>query len=95
MRHFNCMICGKVYKAKIDGYTFGDRLLEGVMFEVTISPTDGSMTADVPDPDGRQYMDDLNFEKWKKRAIDVAGDAESDEAFSCSVCGEDCYLEEE
>jgi hypothetical protein len=88
MRHFQCDKCGSVNKAKLDGYLFGDRLLEGVMFEITID-ANGKMSADTPDPHDKEYMDDLNVAKWNRAAVETAEDYD---IFECSSCGNECDL---
>ena len=46
----------------IDGYDFGDRLLEGVMFKVTI--VDGKPKAEPASKGDENYLDTLNKEMW-------------------------------
>ncbi len=54
-----------VEKAYIDGYSFGDRLLEGVMFEVRVVGDDITVEAAAR---SKRYFEDLNKEKWLKAA---------------------------
>ena len=51
----------------IDGYDFGDRLLEGIMFEIEFS-ANGKIVSVKTDPDAEAYLDDLNKKKWLKAA---------------------------
>ncbi len=46
----------------LNGYNVGDRLLEDVMFEITLS-VDGRFQASVT-PDCAEYFSNLNQEKW-------------------------------
>ena len=79
---FDCE-CGKCKMATLDGYPFGDTLLEGVLFEVIIK--NGEMTIRVGDDDV-DYMSDLNAKKWLKEA---ALDAVQSDVLCCSSCGGD------
>lgn len=60
----------KAKKAKLDGYEFGDRLLEGVMFIYTIN-NDGSLSVEVEES-SKDYFDNFNKEKWLKIALQYA-----------------------
>jgi len=68
--HFEDEDGNKTMTAQVDGYSFGDRLLEGVMFDITIE-SDGSLSAKV-DKSAESYFEDLNKEKWLKEAIKYA-----------------------
>ena len=57
-------------QAMIDGYSFGDRLLEGVMFIITIQD-DGSLSAEVH-PNYAAYFNQLNTQMWLERALENA-----------------------
>ena len=50
----------------IDGYSFGDRLLEGVLFEVKFK--DDKILSLKVEEDSKDYFDDLNKTKWLKEA---------------------------
>ncbi len=63
---------GQVDSAIIDGYTFGDRLLEGVKFIITIDKK-GKFHAEVH-PEDKSYMEDFNEKKWLKRAVEYVED---------------------
>lgn len=69
--HFeNTTTNAQVKSAKVDGYHFGDRLLEGVMFIITVQE-DGTLKAET-DVEAKEYMDDLNEAKWLKEAVKYA-----------------------
>jgi hypothetical protein len=51
----------------INGYDFGDRLLEGVMFRAKLSEDGKELT--VIGTSDNKYMSDLNSEKWMKVAL--------------------------
>jgi hypothetical protein len=50
-----------------DGYSFGDRLLEGVMFEADIEDNQIRDVRIAPSHDD-SYWEDLNQKKWLKEA---------------------------
>jgi len=54
----------------LDGYRFGDRLLEGVMFRIGFD-ADGKLTASVGE-DSKAYFARLNAKKWLKEAVKTA-----------------------
>ena len=68
--HFEDEDGNKTMTVKVDGYSFGDRLLEGVIFDITIE-SDGSLSAKV-EKSAEYYFEDLNKEKWLKAAIKCA-----------------------
>ena len=55
--------------AYVDGYNFGERLLEGVIFCLTIK--DDKVTADIRKADA-SYMKQLNKKMWVKEAVKYA-----------------------
>ena len=55
--------------AFLDGYSFGDRLLEGVCFKCTVAK--GGMTVEFVEPNNT-YVKGLNKKKWLKEAKDFA-----------------------
>lgn len=57
-------------EAMFDGYNFGDRLLEGVMFIATINE-DNTISVRVSDI-SKLYFNNLNTKLWLKRALDFA-----------------------
>ena len=62
---FYCGTCQKECDyVLLDGYPVGDRLLEGVMFEVRLL---AKKKYDVkPTADAEEYLESLNREKWLK-----------------------------
>lgn len=76
--------------AYINGYNFGDRLLEGVMFKVEIVGTKFKCSVT---PSSESYMKSLNKKKWVKEAEAYA---ESEDIF-CETerGGEDVWVEDE
>jgi len=82
MRTLTCENCGKnVESALLDGYHFGDRLLEGVMFEVRL--VDEKFTASLVEE--TSYTEGLNMVKWLKTAAKYA---ETHDVFECPQCHE-------
>ena len=66
-----------VFSFAVDGYHFGDRLLEGVYFNVTAEgDPDVKLTVTNVEvrPDAANYFDNLNTTKWLKKASDFAQD---------------------
>lgn len=62
---------GRIVKeAYFNGYNFGDRLLEGVIFKATIQ-NDGTMKVEVT-PASADYLRGLNAKKWLKEALEYA-----------------------
>lgn len=74
----------EVEYAYINGYDFGDRLLEGVLFKIVIE-NNKFKTVDVA-PDAKEYFSQLNQKKWLREATEfakqldifIAPDGESD-----------------
>jgi hypothetical protein len=64
--------------AYVDGYSFGDRLLEGVMFEIAVLPNQEGLLELVcnrVDPSCRDYMSQFDTKKvawWCERALECA-----------------------
>lgn len=56
--------------AYFDGYAFGDRVLEGVMFKATLLPNKHLEVTIAPD--SLDYFSDLNMGKWTKEALEFA-----------------------
>ena len=59
-------------QAKLDGYSVGERLLEGMHFLLTIND-DGRLSVETPQS-AKDYMSKLNEERWLKQALDYAKD---------------------
>jgi len=79
-----CDNCGEIGHVLVDGYGFGDRLLEGVMFKVR--DVNGKPKVDGVTEDSQEYFNGLNAKKWIKecekycKELDIA---------TCPNCDED------
>lgn len=64
-----------VPRALVDGYHFGDRFLEGALFEVLVDP-EGNLTVEAS-IDTNAYLDGVHasVKKWNKRALEYVVDA--------------------
>jgi hypothetical protein len=69
-----CNQCGDLNLAYLDGYIFGDILLEDVLFEVRIQK--GHLKTKGVTPDSQSYFESLNKAKWVKEANNVLKEAE-------------------
>jgi hypothetical protein len=74
--------------ALLDGYGVGDRLLEGVKFEVRFVAVPGGLevieaTTRAKD---KSYMSDLNEAKWLKKIAEAAAE---EDTLECPKCGRD------
>lgn len=68
---FKCPGCGETHDyALLDGYHVGDRLLEGVMFEIRIAD-DGTFTA-TPAGGDMAWLSGLDAPMWIGRAAETA-----------------------
>lgn len=84
---FHCEDCGKgVSEVLVDGYMFGDTLLEGVMFRVAKVGSKWKCLG-VKDPDN--YTDGLNLKKWMKECEKAC---EDDDFATCPECGGDIEI---
>lgn len=84
---FKCEGCGQEHEyALLDGYYVGDRLLEGVMFEVRIAD-DGTFSA-TPCAGMEGYLIGLNMPHWIELMTKYA---KKRDLFTCPdpKCGED------
>ena len=81
---FQCDNCGEIKIALVDGYAFGDTLLEGVMFEIS-KDDDGMYHAKVAD-EYKDYMADLNEAKWLNEAMKYVSETD---VLTCPRCGMD------
>lgn len=57
----------------VDGYSFADTLLEGVMFAIVVE--DGELVCKGPNADYNEYMKKFvpeQIEKWNKQALETA-----------------------
>ena len=73
--------------ALLDGYHFGDRLLEGVMFEISITE-DEQLSAKVC-ADCADYMKNLNMTRFLVQAVDCA---KGQDVFECPGCGGEAIM---
>ena len=60
---------GPVDEVKINGYHFGDRLLEDVYFRVKV--VNDKITVTGVDPDSADYFAKLNQKKWLKKCTRI------------------------
>ena len=81
MKQFECDFCGPVKSVIVDGYPFGDRLLEGVDFVVSMDEK-GKITAKTH-KSSKGYMEDLNEEKWLKECVKYVKENINDELGRC------------
>lgn len=80
---------GRIVKtAYFDGYSFGDRLLEGVWFKATIQE-DGTLEVE-PCKKSESYLATLNRNYWIKEALQYA---EGNDLFSECEGGSESDLE--
>lgn len=80
-----CDNCGEIDTVLFDGYRFGGRLLESVMFRVFYQE---GLPVKVEPVDGWDswYLSKLNKDKWQKAAEEYAAGLDDGE---CPKCGED------
>lgn len=83
MKKFHCDDCGEIDCALLDGYQVGDRLLEGVMFEIV--PNKESFDVRVK-KEAAHYFKSLNQKKWLKAAREFLPE---EDILSCPECGAD------
>lgn len=80
---FECEECGKIDTILVNGYSFGDRLLEDVMF--VVKNENGEPKCQGVIPDSQPYFSKLNTTKWIRECerycetLDVA---------TCGICQE-------
>jgi hypothetical protein len=85
-KHFETESGKTIKTAQFDGYSVGDRLLEGLMFQVDIQD-DGTMKVYVK-PEDEDWFDQFNTAKWLKEAQKFA---EQNDIFEDVISGEDCW----
>lgn len=83
-----CDNCGELDYVLMDGYSFGDRLLEGVMFEVRKDNKNFQVQISQESED---YFNGLNKKKWLKEATSYAS---KNDIFTCPKCGDDVAFPE-
>lgn len=86
MPKFVCEHCGPITEVEFDGYGFGERILEGVMFIGTLSPDGKILSVKVRDIDA-DYFSDLNQKKWLKEAKTYLGETD---VVTCVKCQREC-----
>lgn len=74
----------------VNGYDFGDRLMEGVMFKIEV--VDGKAICTGVHSESEPYMIQFDWEHWKKRCEDFCVNAD---IAQCPHCGEDVLVEDE
>lgn len=86
---FDCQNCGDVDAVLINGYSFAERLLEGVMFKVFYK--DGELIAEVM-PEDADFFSDFNEIRWLDKCLKKVNSMEGDVGGSCPCCKEDIYF---
>jgi hypothetical protein len=86
-KHFETESGKTIMTAQFDGYQIADRLLEGLMFQITVQP-DGTLQASVKSED-EKYFEQFNTAKFLKEAKEYA---EENDIFECPTTGEECWL---
>ena len=87
VKHFET-VSGKIVKtAEFDGYHIADRLLEGLMFQITVQD-DGTLKASVKESD-EKFFSNFNQEKFLQDAVDYAYD---NDIFYEPIGGEECCI---
>jgi hypothetical protein len=86
-KHFETESGKTIMTAEFDGYSIADRMLEGLMFQITIQP-DGTLKASV-NPEDEDFFSDFNTTKFLKMAVEYA---EKLDIFTDPLSGEDCWL---
>ena len=82
---FICDKCGEVKKVSFDGYHFGDRLLEGVIFDAVLDDK-GNVSVSVQ-TESAAYFSDLNEKKWLAAALKYVQETD---VVTCGKCGGEC-----
>lgn len=79
-----CDNCGNIDHVLVDGYDFGDRVMEGVMFKV--EDKDGKPHAIGVIDSCKEYFEDFNKDTWLRRCEAFCEDLDIAE---CPNCGGD------
>ena len=87
--NFICENCGQIQEALMDGYFFGDRLMEDVMFVVTLDDSHKA-TVRISEKDA-DYFKQFNAEEWYKQGREFA---EENDFFTCPKCQGECWPED-
>ena len=86
-----CECCNKQLEfVYVDGYSFGDRLMEGVMFSV--KAIEGKPNCFGCRKEYELYMKQFNWDHWKKQCEDYCDDLD---IATCPICGNDVVVEDE
>ena len=89
-KQFFCLKCKKdLTEVNVDGYSFGDRMLEGVMYRVKNNNGKPEVLGimfqgKVIDPKDDAYMHQLNYKLWNKRCEEYC---EGLDVAECPECG--------
>ena len=78
--NFKCHNCGDIDYVLLDGYSVGDRLLEGVMFEIRRDGQGYKINVSAEDAN---YFSDLNEQKWLAKILKYAS---STDYVTCPKC---------
>ncbi len=82
-KQVKCESCGS-NTVHVDGYAFGDRVLDGVMF--VVKDIDGKPVCQGVVPGAEAYFSKLNKKRYKKECEEYC--VQLDLA-NCAACGED------
>jgi len=80
---FDCLKCGKIDVALIDGYSFGEHILEGVKFRVKKNDDGTCEVESVNKWEDDPYLIGLNKKHWMELAKNFA---EENDIFECPSC---------
>ena len=86
-KHFETESGNIVKTAQFDGYSIAERLLEGLMFQVTVQE-DGTLKTYLKKED-ESWFSQFNVEKWMKEAEEHSY---KNDIFEDPISGEDCWL---
>ena len=92
---FYCQTCNKIIdEVNVDGYGFGDRMLEGVMYRVKNNNGKPEVIGvqfcgEVIDPKDDAYMHGLNNKHWNKTCSEYC---EELDIAACPTCGDDVLV---
>lgn len=74
----------------VNGYDFGDRIMEGVKFKVRV--VNGKPECFGMDPDSEPYMVQFDWKYWKQKCEDYCDDID---IAQCPQCKQDILVEDE
>ena len=86
MSNPECWNCDNHHSFQVDGYNWGDRVLEGVMFTVTFDS--GIATVSLPDWKKNKYLKRLNIPKFCQEIQDdfINRPGYFNDMLKCSSC---------